>query len=248
MPSSVEDHYANLLAEHYDWMFAVPFEAKVAEQRRFFEEIVGTGEANAVAIDLGCGSGFQSLALSELGCDVLSVDTSERLLGILRERSGSRRIRPVCGNILDIESLAGPASADLIVCMGDTISHLPGRDSVDALVRSVSRVLKPGGRFVVTYRDLAAGEVVGLDRFISVHSDDQRIMTCFLEFVSADTVIVNDLIHVRDAQGKWILRKSSYEKLRLPVEWLCRELRAAGLSAAIRGTGPMTTICATKQA
>ena len=252
MPNSVEDHYANLLAEHYDWMFGVPVETKVTEQRRLLEEIVGAGEAStladALAIDLGCGSGFQSLALAQLGYEVISVDTSERLLETLKERSGPRRIRTVCGNILDVENFAGPASAELVVCMGDTITHLPGRDSVAALVRSVSRILKPGGRFVVTYRDLAASEPEGLDRFIPVHGDDRRVMTCFLEYVSADAVIVNDLIHVRDAAGKWILKKSSYEKLRLPADWLCHELLAAGLSAAIRATRPMTIICATKQA
>jgi hypothetical protein len=72
-------------------------------------------------------------------------------------------------------------------------------------------------------------------------------MTCFLEYASADTVIVNDLIHVRDASGKWILKKSSYQKLCLPAEWLCEELQTAGLSATASDTKPMITICATKR-
>jgi SAM-dependent methyltransferase len=245
--NDVRGHYANLLAEHYDWMFAVPVETKVAEQRRFFERHVGGVEPDALAIDLGCGSGFQSLALADLGYTVLSIDTSERLLRALKERSGSRRIRTVHADLLGIESFGGPASAELVICMGDTITHLPSRDSVRELVRSVSRILKPDGRFVVTYRDLAASEPQGLDRFVAVHGDDRRVMTCFLEYVSADIVVVNDLIHVRDAGGKWILKKSCYEKLRLPVEWLCNELLAADLSATILETRPMTAILATKQ-
>jgi hypothetical protein len=33
--SAVTDHYQQLLSEHYVWMFGVPFEEKVAEQKRF---------------------------------------------------------------------------------------------------------------------------------------------------------------------------------------------------------------------
>jgi hypothetical protein len=33
MPSTVQEHYDTLLAEHYDWMFGVPLESKVAERR-----------------------------------------------------------------------------------------------------------------------------------------------------------------------------------------------------------------------
>jgi hypothetical protein len=72
-------------------------------------------------------------------------------------------------------------------------------------------------------------------------------MTCFLEYASDDIVIVHDLIHVRDGGGKWILKKSSYEKLRLPVGWLIEQMQAAGLSATICETRPMIAICATKR-
>jgi transcriptional regulator with AAA-type ATPase domain len=59
-------------------------------------------------------------------------------------------------------------------CMGDTLTHLSSRSEVSNLFQSVARALKPGGRFVVTYRDLASVELLGLDRFIPVRSDDHR--------------------------------------------------------------------------
>jgi len=46
-----------------------------------------------------------------------------------------------------------------------------------------------------TYRDLTK-ELEGLDRFIPVRSDD-KIMTCFLEYESAESVAVHDLIYTR---------------------------------------------------
>jgi len=202
MPSTAQQHYANVLANHYEWMFGVPFERKVAEQKDLLERLAGSGISGAFAIDLGCGSGFQSLALGEMGYDVLAIDTSEQLLGLLKERSANRAIQVVCADLSKVGLFADPSTADLIVCMGDTITHLPDRGAVLDLFRSAVRILKPGGRFILTYRDLAAGKLEGLDRFIPVHSDEHCIMTCFLEYSSLDKVVVNDLIQQRNESGK----------------------------------------------
>jgi SAM-dependent methyltransferase len=145
MPSAAQEHYACFLAEHYDWMFGVPFETKVAEQMELLDKMIGVGDRGSLAVDFGCGSGFQSLALSDLGYDVLAIDTSDRLLRILRERSDSRRIDAKCLDLLEVEMLAGPGSIDVAVCMGDTISHLASREAVRSLIRSVHRILKPSG-------------------------------------------------------------------------------------------------------
>jgi hypothetical protein len=59
-------------------------------------------------------------------------------------------------------------------------------------------------------------------------------LTCFLEYEGTQTVIVNDLVHVRGEDDRWALRKSSYRKLRLPLQWVCDELYAAGLSVVIQ--------------
>ena len=92
MPASAQEHYENLLADHYEWMFGLPFEAKVAEQKTILDEVLGKDLAGGLAVDLGCGSGFQSVALSDRGYKVLAIDTSEKLLRHLSARVGSRNI------------------------------------------------------------------------------------------------------------------------------------------------------------
>ena len=52
-------------------------------------------------------------------------------------------------------------------------------------------------------------------------------MTCFLEFETADSVVVHDLVYVRQGAG-WSLNKSSYRKLRLGIAWIHEELSRAG--------------------
>ncbi len=180
----VRQHYESLLAKHYTWMFGTSFEAKIAEQRAILEDALkpaASGDGK-LAVDLGCGPGYQAMALAQMGhAPVLAVDTSATLLSELRDHQGNLPIQTAENDIRDLGKLAAPGTAQVVVCMGDTITHLGSKSDVLALVRAVNKALVPGGAFVVTYRDLSE-ELHGLDRFIPVHSDDECVMTCFLEF------------------------------------------------------------------
>lgn len=138
-----------------------------------------------------------------------------------------------------------PESASVIVCMGDTVTHLPSKESVQKLFTNVFQKLARGGVFVLTYRDLT-GELAGTDRFLPVQADDTRIMTCFLEYKSSDAVTVHDLVYVR-GEGGWKLNKSSYEKLRLGSSWVGAALRKAGFTITQEGpTGRLLMAVAQK--
>src|SRR5581483_1514298 len=92
--SNAADHYETLLAEHYTWMFGgAPLE-KAAEQRQLLEQCdIRGGE---LAVDLGAGSGFQSIALADLGFKrVVAIDTSPKLLAELRAIQGTRPVETV---------------------------------------------------------------------------------------------------------------------------------------------------------
>lgn len=246
MPNTPKAHYDNLLAEHYDWMCGAPFELKVAEQKALFSALAGDAHDGEFAVDLGCGSAFQSVALHELGYRVLALDISEKLLGRLADRVEARGITTRLGDMRELADHVAAASAEIVVCMGDALTLLSSRQEVYELFRSVARVLKPRGLFVLGYRDLAASELLGLERFISVRADDERVMTCFLEYGNPDTVEVNDLVQVRESSGKWSLHKSSYRKLRLPLGWVREQILAAGLTIVRLRTGAMNTLAAVK--
>ncbi|MGG2464659.1 class I SAM-dependent methyltransferase [Streptomyces sp. RGM 3693] len=203
----------------------------------------GGADGGSTAVDLGCGPGTQALALVRLGFSpVIAVDTSERLLAELAQahaRTGGapEALRPLHRDIRDALPEAAPVeSVAAVVCMGDTLPHLPTKDDVARLLRDIAHALRRGGHFVATYRDLTA-ELHGDDRFVPVRSTDDRLLTCFLEYVDADTVLVHDLLHTRSATG-WELQASSYPKLRIPAQWLAGQCRAAGLEVRHDETGP----------
>jgi SAM-dependent methyltransferase len=217
----VQQHYSNLLAKHYTWMFGTSFAAKVAEQKTILEEALQTanGFEHGLAVDLGCGPGFQTLALCELGYSpVLSVDTSELLLEELRSHVGNLPVQTIRSDLSKLSEFVSSATAHVIVCMGDTITHLDSKEAVEDLLELAFDALTPEGKFVVSYRDLST-EAAGLDRFIPVYADQDAIMTCFLEFDRLDTVLVHDLVYSLEGQ-QWLLHKGNYRKLRLPIGWL----------------------------
>lgn len=235
--SSVEEHYERLLARHYTWMFGASFAEKVAEQKALLkplvEHLVPT-HAAALAVDLGCGPGFQSVALAELGfAPVLAVDTSAELLAELKSHVVRLPIETRQADLRSLPELVAPGTARAIVCMGDTITHLPSKAGVAALFRAAHDALAPGGVFVLTWRDLTV-ELRGLDRFLPVRSDDSTIFSCFLEYTSPETVQVHDLVYTRGPEG-WALNKSSYAKLRLGAAWMAEQAAAAGLDVTAQG-------------
>lgn len=94
------------------------------------------------ALDAGCGTGFQTALLAELGWEAHGLDLSPGLLAVAgRTLGGARLVRG------DIEALPYPSSAfDVVACCGSTLSFT--REPEQA-VRELGRVLRPGGRLLL---------------------------------------------------------------------------------------------------
>lgn len=224
MPN-VTEHYENLLAEHYSWLFG-GLEAKIEENRKFFDAHGIKPGKNRVAVDLGCGSGFQAIPLAQLGFRVVAVDLSPTLLTELTTNTGNLQIETIHDDLLQFpRHLQGPA--ELCVCMGDTLTHLDSRDTITKLFQQVSDNLEHGGTFVLTFRDLSV-ELTGLDRFLPLRSEPTRIFTCYLEY-EPEYVKVHDLIYEL-VDEQWHLNKSFYRKCRVPFAWATETLLTAGFA------------------
>ena len=230
--ASVEDHYSNLLAPIYLWM-AGGIDAALAQGADDVAQYVPVRTDENVAIDLGAGFGMHSIPLARSAYTVTAIDSSPALLAELRKYSEGLSVRAVEADLLHFRShLSAPAN--LVLCMGDTITHVQDKASVERLFRDVANALAPAGRFVVTFRDYtnpSSGEA----RFIPVRSDADRIHTCFLE-ETPQYMVVHDLLHERRGTS-WSMRVSSYRKLRLSPGWITAALERTGLSVKV-ASGP----------
>jgi len=110
--------------------------------RMFVEERLPPG---ASAIEVGCGEGFDAVAVAALGLDVVAVDCSELVL----EKARALNPHPGVGYVhRDVAvSVEGyEASADLVFEFG-AYHLLPSGAVREAYLANIARMLKPGGYY-----------------------------------------------------------------------------------------------------
>jgi SAM-dependent methyltransferase len=185
----------------------------------------------ARGLDLGAGLGLQTIPLVRLGYRMTAIDASAELLSELSVACPEANV--VCGDLRDADTLA-PDAYDVIVCMGDTLTHLPSREEVAHLLSSACRKLSRHGALALTFRDYASRVRESTDRFILVRADADRILTCCLDY-GPERVQVTDIVHERSG-ADWALSASAYPTLRLSREWVTEQLDHNGLMVTFSTT------------
>jgi hypothetical protein len=159
-----------------------------------------------------------------LGYSVTAVDFCQPLLKELHSHAGSLPVETIQSDILTYSSWAGRHPA-LIVCMGDTLTHLPSLAEAGSLIRQCFSELDPGGRLVLTLRDYSR-ELHGALVMIPVECDKDLIFLCKLES-HTDTLSVQDILLSRK-RGLCERTAGKYTKIRIAPESLSRILTGAG--------------------
>lgn len=160
---------------HWPRLYDLLLAGVTGGRERAFREQVLTGigvTAGERALDVGCGTGTQTIALHrrlQPGGSVVGVDISEKMLAAARRKAGRER--------LEIEFVRGtstalpfPEASFDLVTMIMSIHMLEEPDRIAAL-RSALRVLKPGGRLAIV--DFA-GPATSRASWISRHGPHGR--------------------------------------------------------------------------
>ncbi|WP_367898773.1 class I SAM-dependent methyltransferase [Leptospira sp. WS58.C1] len=214
---SPKSHYQNFLAEKYSWSLG-DLSRKEKDQLEFFRSFEISPQGNGVAWDLGAGSGIQSIPLEKLGFQVTAIDFSQKLLSEIMIRKPDTKIRTKVADIRSGDLYQG-VSPEILLCMGDTITHLESEKEWENTVSLWASFLSTGSKLILGYRDLSYGKPGDKNIFV-VRSEESRIFTCQLQFTQ-DKVEVTDIFHEKSDKG-WTVSASSYNKLILPIEEVVR--------------------------
>jgi SAM-dependent methyltransferase len=110
----------------------------------FVRDALGVPRGRRRALDAGCGTGFQTRVLRDLGWVTYGIDVSAGLLAVARRDVAGAALARADLHALPFDDGAFAAA----VCCGSTISLV---DRPAVVLREIARVLAPGGRLVVEY-------------------------------------------------------------------------------------------------
>ncbi|HPO63012.1 MAG TPA: class I SAM-dependent methyltransferase [Candidatus Kapabacteria bacterium] len=223
--TNVKEHYDNHLADFYSWMIG-----DFDKGKNSFKDFCNNNGIKPFktynAIDLGAGNGIQSISLAEIGFKVKAIDFNAKLLSEFKYRIERLPIELINDDIRNVKTFVD-SSVDLIVCCGDTISHLETFEQLDKLLRDCFDLLEVNGQLLLSIRDYTIA-LSDTQRFIHVKSDENRILTCIIEYY-ADKIKVTDLLYEKK-NGIWSQKISSYDKLRIRIDVMLKEVEKIGFS------------------
>jgi ubiquinone/menaquinone biosynthesis C-methylase UbiE len=137
--------------EYFDQLHRVtPFAAsqrKWAERDRDILSLASPSPGQTV-LDLGSALGDVCFLLAPLVKEAIGLDASPRALELAEARArerGLRNVRFISGDVADLSTI--PEGSIDVAGAFDLLEHVDD-DTVRRMLRSLSRVLKPGGRFV----------------------------------------------------------------------------------------------------
>jgi SAM-dependent methyltransferase len=118
----------------------------------------GKDPGQMTVLEIGCGSGRITRALSELFGQVYAVDISGEMIRLARESLHDRPNAHVFQNNGSDLSVLGDVQVDFAFSY-IVFQHIPSRDVIRSYVREVHRILRPGGlfKFQVQGSEMKAG-------------------------------------------------------------------------------------------
>jgi 2-polyprenyl-3-methyl-5-hydroxy-6-metoxy-1,4-benzoquinol methylase len=200
MQERIENNVAafyDKLAPDYDTM--TRFGKRFVHEKPFFRLLVDRYNIKT-ALDAGCGTGFHSLLLSQLGVTVTAVDVSQIMLErlALHAKQMGETIEAVKSSFQDLPKNI-QKKFDAIFSLGNSLTHLPTQEDLLQALSNFSSLLKPRG--VIFLQNLNYDRIVAQhERVQSVKEEDGVTFVRFYDYEN-DRIRFNILKLKRQANG-----------------------------------------------
>lgn len=172
------EEFYNALADRYDAMTS--FDDRLATQRDILAKLLEQLPASHV-IDMGCGTGVHAIALAQLGLAVTAIDISEGMLEKARRHAADAAVplRFLHGDFL---TPVGDTPADLLLCLGNSLPHLPSLAALTDVLKHWRSLLADGGHVVIqllNYTRIVREE----KRIVNIRRDGGQMIVRFYDFL-----------------------------------------------------------------
>jgi glycine/sarcosine N-methyltransferase len=171
--------FYDALAANYDSM--TEFSRRIKIESSSFRELIDRYNLKS-ALDAGCGTGFHSFILSQMGMQVTAADVSRAMLNQMRKnaRDLGLHVKMVHSSLSGLKT-AVREKYDSVFCLGNTLAHiLTKKELIDSL-RTFYQLLNSSG--ILLFQILNYDRILKTrERVQSVKEADNKIFIRFYDY------------------------------------------------------------------
>jgi glycine/sarcosine N-methyltransferase len=227
------------LSDDYDRF--VNWESRLAYEMPFIERTLREADARRV-VDVACGTGMHAIELARNGYKVVGADLSAPMIERARENISAAGVEArfvVAGFGELAEKLAlkvkgGSSQFDAVLCLGNSLPHVPSAGDLGDALADFAAVLRPGGVLLIQNRNFDA-VMDHRERWMEPQAhregETEWLFLRFYDFELEDTLTFNLVTLRREGAGAWSQRVTSTRLWPLRQEELTAAMVEAGFGS-----------------
>ncbi len=164
------DNYYSIFATYYD---ALTQNVNYHERALYFNSLIEKfdGNTSGVLLDMACGTGSICEEMAKLGYDVIGADISEGMLNVAMDKKfdSGLNIQYVKQDMRQLDMFG---TMDVILCVLDSLNHLPTIQDIQQTFNRVSLFTEPDGLFIFDMNTLYKHKEVLANNSYIYETDD----------------------------------------------------------------------------
>lgn len=217
----------------------VDWDARLTREGPFFKELF-EAEGTRRVFDVGAGSARHAILFATWGMDVVAIDPDPDMLEQARQNADrfQDEIEAAGGSLVIAEGgfgelhQLGLEKADALVCTGNALPHVAGRDGLTETLADFSSVLQPGGLLVLhllNHGRLLAKRPRVIPPKLRETEQGTKVFLRVIDYPEGDEFLDFDFITlVRGEDQRWELTSRRSPHTAVTVDTLNAELPCAG--------------------
>jgi SAM-dependent methyltransferase len=217
----------------------VDWDKRLTREAPFFKGLFDEAGVARV-IDVGAGSARHAILFASWGLEVVAVDPDDSMLAQAAENIerfgdlvtvGGGSVELVRGGFGGVQRL-GVRPADALICTGNALPHVAGRDGLTEALADFSVLIVPGGVLVLhllNHARLIRSRVRSIVPKVRDVDEGLRVFVRLIDYPEGGEFLDFDFVTLtRDRTGAWSLEDRRSLHTAIPYDLLERELPCAG--------------------
>ena len=212
-----------------EWFEYLNDDCGYEEWSQYLLSLLSAHGAGKSVLDLGCGSGYFTRALTKAGYEALGADISPAMLSAAAERSRKEGLQ-IPFLQADAVSFSLPHKVDCVVSLNDCFNYIPKEKFLPAL-RRVHAALRKDGLF---FFDVSSSRKLNALPPVSIDDRDDVTYIAFNR-VQGERVTMEVSLFVREEGERYVRRDETHTQYIYDAEEILFSLSLAGFEPLMYG-------------